>query len=163
MQALGPGWKRCLLLPYLVLLPVGFAKPGRSPGLLVSSYLTVSPLPPCMAETTQGGGLFSVALSLPFRAVGVTHHRNPVESGLSSKAKTRSVPQEYDPRPRRPSFLPRCLFLAKLYPKTQETAVLAQNFFQATKRILKPNWVRHPIHSRHPGLAGMEKNELSGD
>ncbi len=33
------------LLPYLVLLPVGFAEPDRSPGLLVSSYLTVSPLP----------------------------------------------------------------------------------------------------------------------
>jgi hypothetical protein len=25
---------------------VGFTEPGRSPGLLVSSYLTVSPLPP---------------------------------------------------------------------------------------------------------------------
>src|SRR5262249_34046836 len=33
------------LPPYLVLLPVGFAEPGRSPGLLVSSYLAVSPLP----------------------------------------------------------------------------------------------------------------------
>src|SRR5271166_5803212 len=33
------------LLPYLVLLPMGFAEPGRSPGLLVSSYLAVSPLP----------------------------------------------------------------------------------------------------------------------
>ncbi len=30
---------------YLVLLPVGFTKPSRSPDLLVSSYLTVSPLP----------------------------------------------------------------------------------------------------------------------
>jgi len=29
----------------LTLLRVGFAEPGRSPGLLVSSYLTVSPLP----------------------------------------------------------------------------------------------------------------------
>ena len=33
------------LPPYLVLLPVGFTEPDRSPGLLVSSYLTVSPLP----------------------------------------------------------------------------------------------------------------------
>jgi len=31
--------------PYLVLLPMGFTEPSRSPGLLVSSYLTVSPLP----------------------------------------------------------------------------------------------------------------------
>jgi hypothetical protein len=30
----------------LVLLQMGFTEPGRSPGLLVSSYLTVSPLPP---------------------------------------------------------------------------------------------------------------------
>ena len=29
----------------LALLPMGFAEPDRSPGLLVSSYLTVSPLP----------------------------------------------------------------------------------------------------------------------
>jgi hypothetical protein len=33
------------LLLYLILLPMGFAKPGRSPGLLVSSYLAFSPLP----------------------------------------------------------------------------------------------------------------------
>lgn len=33
------------LTPCLTLLPVGFAEPGRSPDLLVSSYLTVSPLP----------------------------------------------------------------------------------------------------------------------
>jgi hypothetical protein len=49
---------------------MGFTKPNRSPGLLVSSYLTVSPLP----LTKAGGGLFSVALSLAFRPVGVTHH-----------------------------------------------------------------------------------------
>jgi hypothetical protein len=53
------------------LLPMGFTEPSRSPGLLVSSYLTVSPLPPTNAD----GGLFSVALSLAFRPVGVTHHR----------------------------------------------------------------------------------------
>ena len=32
--------------PCLILLPVGFTEPGRSPGLLVRSYRTVSPLPP---------------------------------------------------------------------------------------------------------------------
>ena len=45
--------------PCLALLRVGFAEPDRSPGPLVSSYLTVSPLPP----GEPGGGLFSVALS----------------------------------------------------------------------------------------------------
>jgi len=53
------------------LLPMGFTKPSRSPGLLVSSYLTVSPLP----AGEPAGGLFSVALSLASRLVGVTHHR----------------------------------------------------------------------------------------
>src|SRR4051812_12972833 len=45
--SLGPGLAALTstLLPYLVLLPVGFTEPGRSPALLVSSYLTVSPLP----------------------------------------------------------------------------------------------------------------------
>ncbi len=52
---------------------MGFAEPGRSPGLLVSSYLTVSPLP----TSRPAGGLLSVALSLTLRPVGVTHHRAP--------------------------------------------------------------------------------------
>jgi len=50
---------------------MGFAEPDRSPGLLVSSYLTVSPLP----AGCPAGGLLSVALSLALRPVGVTHHR----------------------------------------------------------------------------------------
>ena len=33
------------VLPYLVLLQVGFAKLSQSLGILVSSYLTISPLP----------------------------------------------------------------------------------------------------------------------
>ncbi len=57
----------------LTLLRVGFAEPTESPRLLVSSYLTVSPLPPVVAGTT-GGGLLSVALSLTLRPVGVTDH-----------------------------------------------------------------------------------------
>jgi len=41
----------------------------------VSSYLTLSPLPPEAGSPTPGGGLVSVALSLAFRPVGITHHR----------------------------------------------------------------------------------------
>jgi len=52
------------------LLLMGFAKPSRFPDLLVSSYLTVSPLP----DGHPSGGLFSVALSLTSRPVGITHH-----------------------------------------------------------------------------------------
>ncbi len=58
----------------LVLLPVGFTEPNRSPDSLVRSYRTVSPLPP-EKRTSPIGGLLSVALSLPLRTVGVTHHR----------------------------------------------------------------------------------------
>ena len=57
-------------LPFLTLLQVGFTEPFRSPGTLVVSYTTVSPLPPCR----HGGGLFSVALSRGSPRVGVTHH-----------------------------------------------------------------------------------------
>ena len=78
------------LLPYLVLLPMGFAEPGRSPGLLVSSYLTVSPLPRPVAEAQARGGLFSVALSLSGHDRDSDGGRypppHPVESGLSSAA-----------------------------------------------------------------------------
>src|SRR5262245_45940983 len=48
------------LLPYLVLLPVGFAEPGRSPGLLVSSYLTVSPLPRPVAKRAESRAVCSL-------------------------------------------------------------------------------------------------------
>jgi len=44
---------------YSVLLRMGFAKPPRSLGTLVSSYLTLSPLP----RARTRGGLVSVALS----------------------------------------------------------------------------------------------------
>src|SRR5699024_393146 len=54
----------------LVLLRVGFTEPHRSPGALVVSYTTVSPLPP----GTPDGGLLSVALSRGSPRVGVTHH-----------------------------------------------------------------------------------------
>ena len=46
------------LLSYLALLRVGFTEPAWSPAPLVSSYLTVSPLPPRFRD----GGLLSVAL-----------------------------------------------------------------------------------------------------
>jgi hypothetical protein len=61
------------MLPYLALLPVGFAEPDRSPGLLVSSYLTVSPLPRGLRREAV---CFLWHFPYPAaRAVGVTHHR----------------------------------------------------------------------------------------
>ena len=56
-------------LPYLVLLRVGFSKPAMSPLPLVSSYLTLSPLP-----WTYHGGLVSEALSLGLPPLGITQH-----------------------------------------------------------------------------------------
>jgi hypothetical protein len=56
-------------LPYLVLLQVGFSKPAMSPLPLVSSYLTLSPLP-----WTYHGGLVSEALSLGLPPLGITQH-----------------------------------------------------------------------------------------
>ena len=52
----------------LALLRVGFTEPSRSPGMLVRSYRTVSPLPP------KGGGLFSVALSRGSPRIAVNNH-----------------------------------------------------------------------------------------
>ena len=59
-------------LSYLVLLQVGFAEPPMSPPELVSSYLTVSPLP--RETNVPRGGLLSVALSFPSPGLGVTQH-----------------------------------------------------------------------------------------
>ena len=53
---------------------MGFTKPDRSPGLLVSSYLTVSPLPPGF----PGGGLLSgTAIAVKAARPSTTVH--PVE------------------------------------------------------------------------------------
>jgi len=51
------------------LLRAGFAEPARSPGSLVVSCTTVSPLP----RSGDRGGLFSVALSRGSLRVGVAH------------------------------------------------------------------------------------------
>ena len=48
--------------PYLALLRSGFTEPIRSPGSLVVSYTTVSPLPVPVYRVI--GGLLSAALSL---------------------------------------------------------------------------------------------------
>jgi len=64
--------------PCLALLRVGFTEPAESPRLLVRSYRTFSPLPdpPPGAKHPRAaiGGVFSVALSLASRPVGVTDH-----------------------------------------------------------------------------------------
>ena len=61
--------------PCLVLLRVGFTKPAESPRPLVRSYRTFSPLPdPPRLPDAAIGGVFSVALSLASRPVGVTDH-----------------------------------------------------------------------------------------
>ena len=67
------------LLPYLVLLRVGFAVPRRVTTRAVRSYRTISPLP------AGAGGIFSVALSVGSRPPGVTWHPVTLEPGLSSR------------------------------------------------------------------------------
>jgi hypothetical protein len=57
----------------LALLRVGFTEPPQSPGALVVSYTTVSPLP-ALRRVGAVGGLFSVALSRELPRVGVAHH-----------------------------------------------------------------------------------------
>src|SRR5437763_15224987 len=56
------------LLPYLVLLPMGFTEPGRSPGLLVSSYLAVSPLPRSRRGEAARPRRFIFCGTVPIRA-----------------------------------------------------------------------------------------------
>jgi len=61
-----------LKLPYLTLLLVGFTKHPASPPDLVSSYLTLSPLP--AFAKASAGGLLSVALSLESPPLDVIQH-----------------------------------------------------------------------------------------
>jgi hypothetical protein len=78
----------------LTLLRVGFTEPPRSPGVLVVSYTTVSPLPPARA----GGGLFSVALSRGSPRVAVSEPPCPAESGLSSTGRPAAAARPARPR-----------------------------------------------------------------
>src|SRR5262249_5824138 len=67
------------LLSYSALLQVGFTEPTWSPTPLVSSYLTVSPLPPCGRRSPLCGTVRGVAPPGTYPAPG------PVEPGLSSR------------------------------------------------------------------------------
>ena len=63
---------QCNVLPYLVLLQVGFTVPRSVATRAVRSYRTISPLPAACKQTA--GGIFSVALSVGSRLPGVTWH-----------------------------------------------------------------------------------------
>jgi len=66
----------------LALLPMGFAEPDRSPGLLVSSYLTVSPLPTATSRRRR----FTFCGTVPGLAAGGRYPPScPAEPGLSSR------------------------------------------------------------------------------
>ncbi len=94
--------------PCLTLLQVGFTEPSQSPGPLVVSYTTVSPLPRrSRPRPERNGGLFSVALSRGSPRVGVTHHlalRSPdVPRWRTPKAHVNAAV-----RPTRPQVEPTC-------------------------------------------------------
>jgi len=68
--------------PCLTLLPVGFTEPDRSPGLLVSSYLAVSPLP----REPKPARRFAFCCTFPGLAAGGRYPSlRPTEPGLSSR------------------------------------------------------------------------------
>ena len=68
--------------PCLTLLPVGFTEPSRSPGLLVSSYLAVSPLPHGPKSTRR----FAFCCTFPGLSTGGCYPSlRPTEPGLSSR------------------------------------------------------------------------------
>ncbi len=97
---------------YLVLLPMGFTEPSRSPGLLVSSYLTVSPLPSSRSDRWRRRSTF--CCTFPTRSVtrsggGRYPPSHPVESGLSSPGRSNLMCHEIGPEaiitPPRTTFL----------------------------------------------------------
>ena len=88
-------------LPYLVFLRVGFTKPPPSPGALVRSYRTVSPLP-LRSFRSVIGGLLSVALSLASRPVAVNNHPCPWSPDFPPRDR---VPRKGRPTERLPQLL----------------------------------------------------------
>ena len=98
----------------LILLQAGFTEPIESPRPLVSSYLTVSPLPRragCKQHSRAFGGMLSVALSLTLRLVGVTDRlalRSPDFPLLANQQRLSSQPMrcEFYLVPRNPATRP---------------------------------------------------------
>ena len=88
-------------LPYLVFLRVGFTKPPPSPGALVRSYRTVSPLP-LRSFRSVIGGLLSVALSLASRPVAVNNHPCPWSPDFPPRGR---APRKGRPTERLPQLL----------------------------------------------------------
>src|SRR5712691_1582973 len=72
-----------LTLPYLVLLLAGFAELPRSPGALVGSYPTVSPLPDGRRASRLGRSALCGTF-LPVAGTGCYPAQCPAEFGLSS-------------------------------------------------------------------------------
>src|SRR4030081_1449734 len=83
-----PGrWERVTPCPLLVLLQVGFAEPLRSPGSLVRSYRTVSPLPRRLPHGPVGAVCFLWHCP-PVARPGRYPAPCPVEPGPSSTPNT---------------------------------------------------------------------------
>src|SRR5437868_12197825 len=94
--------------PYSVLLPVGFAVP---PALPQARCALTAPFHPCRGWLGRGGLAFSVALSLGSPPPDVIRHRMSMESGLSSTATFRSLPQRPSGRLTDQVWEPGCLRL----------------------------------------------------
>ena len=103
---------------------MGFAEPPASPPALVSSYLTVSPLPRSAREHRKAGfprtrgGLLSVALSLGSLPLGVTQHPALWSSDFPRR------PRNGPPRPphRLPVFTS-CRQIARGQPSRSDTRI----------------------------------------
>ncbi len=81
-------------LPYLVLHRVGFTKLLRSPGELVRSYRTVSPLPAPIQWAR--GGILSVALSFALPRLHVMEHPALWCSDFPPDLATNHIPRSGD-------------------------------------------------------------------
>src|ERR1700759_2110022 len=81
--------KRINCHPYLVLLPVGLAKPPLLPR---TRCALTAPFQPCRTFRVLGG-VISVALSLGSPPPAVNRHRLSVEPGLSSNNRQAGCPR----------------------------------------------------------------------
>src|SRR5437870_3076469 len=118
-----------LTLPYLVLLLAGFAELPRSPGALVGSYPTVSPLP------GRRHGLLSrrsvlCGTFLPVTGTGCYPAQCPVEFGLSS-----------------PRGFPRAATIRTT--PTRRDLNKAADRHATTRATIQPRAVRRPDARRH--------------
>ena len=131
-----------LVLSYVALLPAGFTQPAGSPSPLVSSYLTISPLPRPMARPCRFCGTFHAQRPwTPPKRRPANAELWGLPTAVSCEARTFLPGRERPARPRRRLSLFHCRHICTPADVAGEDMALALSYSTESRyRILPQLW-----------------------